>query len=384
MGIENNLSADEKAIRDTAAEFAAEYLKPRVKDMARHESWDPSILPAMGKVGLLGSTIQGYGCAGVNAVSYGLIAREIEKVDSGYRSIMSVQSSLAMGAIAQFGTDAQKEKFLPGMARGELVGCFGLTEPNHGSDPSGMETTAEDVGDGHVVLNGSKTWISNSPFSDVFVVWAKAKWDGKVHGFVLEKGASGLEAPKIAHKTALRASVTGSIFLDNVRVKLEDCHLSRAKPGLGGPFECLNSARYGISWGSMGSLEACIAEARTYALDRKQFKKPLAGFQLVQKKLVDAHTELQLGLLLSLQVGRAKDAGEYNPQMISMAKRNNCGKALQHARILLEILGGNAASDEYDLARHAANLHVVNTYEGTYDVHGLILGNSLTGLPAFA
>lgn len=384
IGLESNLTEDEKALRDSAADFAAEYLQPRVKNMARAEAWDPTILPAMGQVGLLGPTIQGYGCAGVNNVAYGLIAREIEKVDSGYRSMMSVQSSLAMGAIAQFGTEAQKEKYLPRMATGELVGCFGLTEPNHGSDPSGMETTAEDAGDGEVVLNGSKTWISNSPFSDVFVVWAKAKWDGKVHGFVLEKGTKGLEAPKIAHKTALRASVTGSIFLDNVRVKLEESHLSRAKPGLGAPFECLNSARYGISWGSMGALEACITEARAYALDRKQFKKPLAGFQLVQKKLVDAHSELQTGLLLSLQAGRAKDSGTYNPQMISLAKRNNCGKALQHARILLEILGGNAASDEYSIARHAANLFVVNTYEGTYDVRGLILGNALTDVSAFA
>ena len=340
-------------------------------------------MPSLGELGLLGPTIQGYGCAGVNNISYGLIAREIEKVDSGFRSIMSVQSSLAMGAIYQFGTEAQKERYLPRMAKGELIGCFGLTEPNHGSDPAGMETFAEDNGQGEFILNGSKTWISNSPFADIFIIWARCKWDNKVRGFLVEKGTKGLDAPKIANKTALRASVTGSIFLDGVRVKQEESLLSRARPGLGAPFECLNSARYGIAWGSMGALEGCIEEARSYALERHQFKKPLAAMQLVQKKIVDASTEASLGLLAAYQVGKMKDAGEWSPEMVSVIKRNNCGKALQHSRILLEILGGNAASDEYHIARHAANLFVVNTYEGTYDIHGLILGKAITGEQAF-
>ncbi len=340
-------------------------------------------MPALGELGLLGPTIEGYGCAGVNSVCYGLIAREIERVDSSYRSMMSVQSSLAMGGIYQFGTEAQKERWLPGMAKGEIVGCFGLTEPNHGSDPSGMETVAEDNGQGEFVLNGSKTWISSSPYADIFLIWAKCKWDGKVRGFLVEKGTKGLDAPKIAHKTALRASVTGSIFLDNVVVKQEASLLPRSRPGLGAPFECLNSARYGIAWGSMGALEGCIEEARRYALERKQFQKPLAAFQLVQKKIVDASTEATLGLLAALQVGRMKDAKEWSPEMVSMVKRNNCGKALQHSRILMEVFGGNAASDEYHCARVAANLHVVNTYEGTYDIHGLILGKAITGEQAF-
>lgn len=384
MSLDAALTEDEVAIAQTAHDFCQENLLPKVKDMYRQESWDPTILPSLGSLGLLGATIKGYGCAGVNSVSYGLIAREVERVDSGFRSIMSVQSSLVMGPINQFGTDAQKEKYLPGLARGELVGCFGLTEPNHGSDPSGMETTAVDQGDGTVVLNGSKTWISNSPYADVFVIWAKCKWDGKVRGFVLEKGTNGLSAPAIKNKSMLRASVTGSIFLEDVTVKMDDALLPHARPGLGAPFECLNSARYGIGWGAMGALEACIAEARQYALDRKQFHKPLASFQLVQKKLVDAMTESTLGLHASLALGRAKDAGTWSPEMVSLVKRNNCGKALAHARTLLEIFGGNAASDEYATARHAANLHVVNTYEGTYDIHGLILGKGITGIQAFA
>lgn len=293
--------------------------------------------------------------------------------------MMSVQSSLSMGAIYQFGSEEQKSKYLPRMAKGELVGCFGLTEPNHGSDPSGMETWAEDVGDGEILLNGSKTWISSSPYADLAVVWARCKWDNKVRGYIVEKGTKGFSCPAIKNKTMLRASVTGSIFLEDVRVKRDESLLPHAKPGLGAPFECLNNARYGITWGAIGALEACIAEARQYALDRKQFKKPLAAFQLVQKKLADASTEASLGLLASLQVGRAKEAGEWSPEMVSLVKRNNCFKALTHSRILvsrtvldmhndgdsnilqLEILGGNAASDEYHLPRHAHNLHVVHT-----------------------
>ncbi|EPQ28355.1 uncharacterized protein PFL1_04182 [Pseudozyma flocculosa PF-1] len=384
LNLSSQLSEEELAISQTAHDFCQETLQPKVTEMYRTESWDPTILPSLGSLGLLGSTIEGYGCAGVNSVCYGLIAREVERVDSGYRSIMSVQSSLVMGPINQFGTEAQKEKYLPRLAKGELVGCFGLTEPNHGSDPSGMETTATDTGDGHVVLNGSKTWISNSPHADVFVIWAKCKWDNKVRGFVLEKGTKGLSAPAIKNKLMLRASVTGSIFLEDVRVKMDDALLPHARPGLGAPFECLNSARYGIGWGAMGALEACIAEARQYALDRKQFKRPLASFQLIQRKLADAASEAALGLGASLQLGRMKDSGNWSPEMVSLVKRNNCGKALNHSRILMEIFGGNAASDEYHIGRHAQNLHVVSTYEGTADVHALILGKGITGIQAFA
>ncbi|CAO1631678.1 unnamed protein product [Parajaminaea phylloscopi] len=384
LGWQKGLTEDEQAISDTARQFCQEVLKPKVLEMWRKESWDPTILPALGETGLLGPTIQGYGCAGVSNVAYGLITREMERVDSGFRSIMSVQSSLAMGAIYQFGTDAQKEKYLPRMAKGELVGCFGLTEPNHGSDPAGMETTAVDSGDGHFILNGSKTWISSSPYADVCVIWARCKWDDKVRGFLVDKGTKGLSCPPIKNKIQLRASVTGSIFLEDVKVKQEESLLSRAKPGLGGPFECLNSARYGISWGALGALEACVDEATQYALDRKQFKKPLAGFQLVQKKLVDAHTEAALGFAGCMLLGRAKDEkGGWSPQQVSMMKRNSTTKALAHARILQEIFGGNCSADEYAINRHVANLGVVNTYEGTADIHALIIGNSLTGIQAF-
>ena len=310
-------------------------------------AWDPTILPALGELGLLGPTIQGYGCAGVSNVAYGLIARELERVDSGFRSMMSVQSSLTMGAINQFGSDAQKERYLPRMAKGELVGCFGLTEPNHGSDPSGMETWAEDVGEGEMLLNGSKTWISSSPYADVAVVWARCKWDNKVRGFLVDKGTKGFSCPPIKNKTMLRASVTGSIFLEDVRVKTEESLLPHARPGLGSPFECLNSARFGISWGAIGALEACIAEARQYSLDRKQFKKPLAGFQLVQKKIADASTEASLGLLAALQLGRAKDNGDWSPEMVSLCKRNNCFKALSHSRILVSSTGRQGPSASY-------------------------------------
>ncbi|KAK0226223.1 acyl-CoA dehydrogenase domain-containing protein [Armillaria fumosa] len=390
LNVENLLTEEEIAIR-------FENLLPRVL-----EGWqfNLKILPEMGKLGLLGSTIQGYGCAGTSEVAYGLIAREIERVDSGYRSIASVQSSLVMHPINEFGTDAQKEKYIPRLAKGEIVGAFGLTEPNHGSDPANMETTAEEV-EGGFIINGSKTWISNAPVADVFIIWANCKWDQKIRGFILEKGMQGLETQAIKNKVALRASLTGSIFMDSVRVS-HDALLPKSK-GLGSPFFCLNSARYGISWGVMGALEDCVNRTRAYALERHQFQRPLASFQLVQKKLVDAQTEVTLGLLASLQVGRLKEAGQYSPEMISVIKRNNCGKALQHSRIVLDILGGNACADEYHVGRHVANLQVTNTYEGerhtiflnittlthlslkelTCDIHTLILGKAMTGIQAF-
>ncbi|PBK74218.1 acyl-CoA dehydrogenase NM domain-like protein, partial [Armillaria solidipes] len=379
LNVENLLTEEEIAIQDTAHQYcqATDNLLPRVL-----EGWqfNPKILPEMGKLGLLGSTIQGYGCAGTSDVAYGLIAREIERVDSGYRSMASVQSSLVMHPINEFGTDAQKEKYIPRLAKGEIVGAFGLTEPNHGSDPANMETTAEEV-EGGFIINGSKTWISNAPVADVFIIWASCKWDQKIRGFILEKGMKGLETQAIKNKIALRASLTGSIFMDSVRVS-HDALLPKSK-GLGSPFSCLNSARYGISWGVMGALEDCVNRTRAYALERHQFQRPLASFQLVQKKLVDAQTEVTLGLLASLQVGRLKEAGQYSPEMISMIKRNNCGKALQHSRIVLDILGGNACADEYHVGRHVANLQVTNTYEGTYDIHTLILGKAMTGIQAF-
>ncbi|KAK0212549.1 acyl-CoA dehydrogenase domain-containing protein [Desarmillaria ectypa] len=410
LNVENLLTEEEIAIRDTAHQYCQENLLPRVLEGWRTEGNDntcvcvscvnnpiefnPKILPEMGKLGLLGSTIQGYGCAGTSDVAYGLIAREIERrVDSGYRSIASVQSSLVMHPINEFGTDAQKEKYIPRLAKGEIVGAFvcmyvrvtksylnGLTEPNHGSDPANMETTAEEV-EGGFIINGSKTWISNAPVADVFIIWANCKWDQKIRGFILEKGMKGLDTQAIKNKVALRASLTGSIFMDSVRVS-HDALLPKSK-GLGSPFSCLNSARYGISWGVMGALEDCVNRTRAYALERHQFQRPLASFQLVQKKLVDAQTEVTLGLLASLQVGRLKEARQYSPEMISMIKRNNCGKALQHSRIVLDILGGNACADEYHVGRHVANLQVTNTYEGTYDIHTLILGKAMTGIQAF-
>ncbi|KAI9455652.1 acyl-CoA dehydrogenase domain-containing protein [Russula earlei] len=389
LDLESQLSEEEITIRDTARDFCREYLAPRVLHAHRSEDFDNSVLPAMGAIGLLGPTIQGYGCAGVNYVSYGLIAREIESVDSGYRSTASVQSSLVMHPINTFGTDAQKQKYLPALAKGELIGCFGLTEPNHGSDPAGMDTIAEET-DGGFVIRGSKTWITNAPVADVFIIWARCKWDGKVRGFILEKarrkfpnGLQGLTAPRINNKLALRASTTGSIFMDDVHVPGDA--LMPGAVGLGAAFSCLNSARYGISWGVMGALESCLALARKYALERHQFNRPLASFQLVQKKLADAHTEVALGLQTSLRVGRLRDAGRATPEMISIVKRNNCGKALGHARVLLDILGGNATADEYHIGRHVANLQVTNTYEGTYpqDIHTLILGRAITGIQAF-
>ncbi|KIY69471.1 acyl-CoA dehydrogenase domain-containing protein [Cylindrobasidium torrendii FP15055 ss-10] len=381
LNLESLLTDEEKAIRDTAHEYCQENLLPRVLEGWRTEQFNHDILPEMGKLGLLGPTIDGYGCAGASNVAYGLIAREIERVDSGYRSTASVQSSLVMHPIHEFGTEAQKEKFLPRLAAGELVGAFGLTEPNHGSDPAGMETTAEEV-DGGFIINGSKTWISNAPVANVFIIWARCKWDNKVRGFILEKGMKGLDAPAIKNKLALRASLTGSIFMDHVQVG-QDALLPKTL-GLKSPFSCLNSARFGISWGVMGALEDCLHRVRTYALERQQFNRPLASFQLVQKKLVDAQTEVALGLQASLQVGKLKDQDAVAPEMISTVKRNNCGKALQHSRILLDVLGGNACADEYHVGRHVANLQVANTYEGTYDIHTLILGKGITGIQAFA
>lgn len=381
LNIESLLTEEEIFVRDTARAYCQERLLPRVLEGWRTEEFNHSILPEMGELGLLGPTITGYGCAGVSNVAYGLIAREIERVDSGYRSTASVQSSLVMHPINEFGTDAQKEKYLPRLAKGQIIGAFGLTEPNHGSDPAGMETTAEEV-DGQFIINGSKTWISNAPVADLFLVWANCKWDNKIRGFLLDKGLKGLSAPAIKNKLALRVSLTGSIFMDSVRV----CHdaLLPGTKGLGSAFSCLNSARYGISWGVMGALEDCVHRTRAYALERHQFKRPLASFQLVQKKLVEAQSEVAIGLLASLQVGRLKDQGKVAPEMVSLVKKNNCGKALHHARTVLDILGGNASADEYHVGRHVANLQVTNTYEGTNDIHTLILGKAMTGIPAFA
>ncbi|THH05186.1 hypothetical protein EW145_g4986 [Phellinidium pouzarii] len=396
LNLESLLTEEEIAVRETARQYCQENLLPRIIEAQRTEKFNSAIIPEMGQLGLLGPTITGYGCAGVSSVAYGLVAREVERramffvkysssyimarVDSGYRSTMSVQSSLVMHPINEFGTDQQKEKYLPRLAKGEIIGCFGLTEPNHGSDPSGMETTAEET-DGGFILNGSKAWISNAPVADIFVIWARCKWDGKVRGFVLEKGLPGLTAPAIKNKLALRASLTGSIFLDGVRASHDA--LLPGGSGLSAPFSCLNNARYGISWGVMGALEDCLTRAREYALERKQFKRPLASFQLVQEKLVNAQSAVALGLLASLQVGRLKDAGELAPEMVSIVKRNNCGAALEHSRSVLDVLGGNACSDEYHIGRHVANLQITNTYEGTYDIHTLILGKAMTGIQAF-
>lgn len=333
----------------------------------------------MGELGLLGATIKGYNCAGVSSVAYGLIAREIERVDSGYRSAMSVQSSLVMYPIYAYGSEAQRTKYLPKLAAGEWVGCFGLTEPNHGSDPAGMETNAKKDGD-VFVLNGSKTWITNSPIADVFVVWAKTE-DGEIRGFILERGMEGLTTPYIQGKFSLRASATGMIMMEDVRVPAENM-LPNVR-GLKGPFGCLTNARYGISWGTLGAAEFCVAQARDYVLNRKQFGVPLARFQLVQKKLADAVTEISLGLQATLQVGRLKDSNALAPEMVSMVKRNSCGKSLAIARECRDMLGGNGISDEYHIIRHCMNLEAVNTYEGTHDIHALIIGRGITGIPAF-
>jgi glutaryl-CoA dehydrogenase len=380
--LDEQLTEDERLIRDTARDFAQEKLQPRISEAYLDEKTDRSIFNEMGELGLLGVTVpEEYGCAGANYVSYGLVAREVERVDSGYRSMMSVQSSLVMYPIYAYGDEGQRKKYLPKLGSGEWVGCFGLTEPDAGSDPAGMKTRAEKVADGYR-LTGSKMWISNSPIADVFVVWAKSSaHDNQIRGFILEKGMKGLSAPKIGGKLSLRASITGEIVMDGVIVPEEN--LLPNVSGLKGPFGCLNRARYGISWGVMGAAEDCFHRARQYGLDRKQFNKPLAQTQLFQKKLADMLTEISLGLQGSLRVGRLMDEGKMAPEMISLVKRNNCGKALDIARQARDMHGGNGISIEYHVMRHAANLETVNTYEGTHDVHALILGRAVTGLQAF-
>ena len=375
-----SLTEDERMIEDAARSFCRERLQPRVQKMFREESFDPAVFTEMGEMGFLGSTIDGYGCAGTNYVSYGIIAREIERVDSGFRSMASVQSSLVMYPIHAFGTEAQRQKYLPKLATGEWIGCFGLTEPDHGSDPGSMVTRARKV-DGGYSVSGAKMWITNSPVATVFVVWAKTD-DGVIRGFVLEKGMKGLSAPKIEGKFSLRASITGEIVMDEVFVP--DENLLPNVSGLKGPFSCLNNARYGIAWGALGAAEACWHAARSYTLERKQFGRPLAANQLIQKKLVDMQTEITLGLHACLRLGRLKDEGRAAPEMISLLKRNNCGKALDIARVARDMHGGNGVSDEYGVIRHVLNLEAVNTYEGTHDVHALILGRAQTGIAAFS
>lgn len=379
--LNEQLSEDERMVRDSARDFCQQTLMPGILQANRQDHFDTAIMRQFGEMGLLGATIDGYGCSGVNYVSYGLIAREVERVDSGYRSAMSVQSSLVMHPIYQFGSEEQKEKYLPKLASGEWIGCFGLTEPDAGSDPAGMKTRAKKV-EGGYRLTGSKMWITNSPVADVFVVWAKNQdEDDKITGFVLEKGMQGLSAPKVEGKLSLRASITGEIVMDNVFVPDENM-LPKVR-GLKGPFSCLNMARYGISWGAMGAAEFCWHAARQYGLDRKQFNKPLAQTQLFQTKLANMQTEIALGLQASLRVGQLIDSKTFDPTMISLVKRNNCGKALDIARQSRDMHGGNGISDEFHIMRHMINLETVNTYEGTYDVHGLILGRAQTGLQAF-
>ncbi|MEE4163875.1 MAG: acyl-CoA dehydrogenase [Woeseiaceae bacterium] len=380
--LDDQLTEDEKLIRDSARAYAQGELMPRVVEAYNDENTDLAIFREMGELGLLGVTVpEAYGGADAGYVSYGLIAREIERVDSGYRSMMSVQSSLVMYPILAFGSEAQREKYLPGLAAGELIGCFGLTEPDAGSDPAGMRTRAEKI-DGGYRLSGSKTWISNSPVADVFIIWAKSDaHDGRIRGFVLDKGMPGLEAPKIEGKLSLRASITGMIMMDGVEVP-EDAIFPEIE-GLKGPFSCLNRARYGISWGAMGAAEFCFHAARQYGLDRKQFGRPLAATQLQQKKLADMQTEIALGLQGSLRVGRLMDEERFTPEMISIVKRNNVGKALDIARAARDMHGGNGIADEYQVMRHMLNLETVNTYEGTHDIHALILGRAITGIPAF-
>ncbi len=384
--LDEQLTADERMIRDAAYEYCQGKLMPRVQDMFRHEKTDASIFREMGELGLLGPTIPTeYGGAGLNYVSYGLVAREIERVDSGYRSMASVQSSLVMVPINEFGTEEQKQKYLPKLATGEYIGCFGLTEPDHGSDPGSMATRAYKV-DGGYKLKGSKMWITNSPIADVFVVWAKEVSEGgnvgQIRGFILEKGWKGLSAPAIHGKVGLRASITGEIVMDDVFVPEENAFPEVR--GLKGPFTCLNSARFGIAWGAMGAAEFCWHTARQYTLDRKQFGRPLAANQLIQKKLADMQTEITLGLQAALRVGRMKDEHQNVIEITSLIKRNNCGKALDIARLARDMMGGNGISDEFGVARHLVNLEVVNTYEGTHDVHALILGRAQTGIAAFA
>ena len=379
--LDQQLSEDERMIRDASAQYAQDKLLPRVVEAFRNEYTDVAIFREMGALGLLGPTIpEQYGGAGLNYVAYGLIAREIERVDSGYRSMMSVQSSLVMVPINEFGSEAQKQKYLPKLATGEWIGCFGLTEPNHGSDPGSMTTRAKSVPGGFSV-SGAKMWISNSPFADVFVVWAKND-EGRIRGFILEKGMKGLSAPAIKGKIGLRASTTGEIVMDEVFVPAEN-ELPNVE-GLKGPFTCLNSARYGIAWGALGAAEDCWFRARQYVLDRKQFGRPLAANQLIQKKLADMQTEITLGLQGCLRLGRMKDEGTASVEITSIMKRNSCGKSLDIARLARDMMGGNGISDEYGVARHLVNLEVVNTYEGTHDIHALILGRAQTGIQAFS
>ena len=377
--LDDQLTEEERMVRDTARTYAREHLMPRVKAAFREEHTDVEIFREMGALGLLGSMIEGYGCAGLNAVCYGLVAREIEWVDSGYRSMMSVQSSLVMYPISVFGTEAQKHRYLPRLATGELIGCFGLTEPNHGSDPGSMEARARSV-DGGYVLSGTKRWITNSPIADVFIVWAKTD-DGQIRGFVLDRDMAGLSTPKIEGKFSLRTSVTGDIVMEDVFVP-EEQRFPDVR-GLKGPFTCLNSARYGIAWGALGAAEFCWQAARDYVVERRQFGRPLASNQLIQKKLADMQTEICLGLQGCLRLGRMKDEGTDSPEITSILKRNSCGKALDIARVARDMHGGNGIMEDYHVIRHVMNLETVNTYEGTHDIHALILGRAQTGIAAF-
>jgi len=379
--LESQLTGEERMVRDTTREYAQKKLQPRIQQAFRDEFTDPSIFREMGKIGLLGPTIEGYGCSGVGYVSYGLAAREIEAVDSSFRSMMSVQSSLVMYPIYAYGDERQRAKYLPKLASGERIGCFGLTEPDHGSDPGGMITRAKKV-DGGYLLNGAKMWITNSPIADVFVVWAKlSDENNSVRGFILEKDMAGLSAPKIDGKLSLRASITGQIVMQDVLVP--EHNILPNTLGLKGPMGCLSNARYGIAWGALGAAESCWRTARHYTMDRKQFDKPLAANQLIQKKLADMQTEIFIGLQACLQAGRMKDNDQLSPETISMIKRNSCGKSLDIARQARDMLGGNGISDEYPIMRHMVNLETVNTYEGTHDIHALILGRAITGLSAF-
>ncbi|HSW83681.1 MAG TPA: acyl-CoA dehydrogenase [Usitatibacter sp.] len=377
--LEDQLTEEERMVRDSARSYAQQSLMPRILEANRHEKFERAVISEMGALGFLGSTIEGYGCAGVNHVSYGLIAREIERVDSAYRSTMSVQSSLVMHPIHAYGTEEQRKRWLPGLAKGEIVGCFGLTEPDHGSDPNGMVTRARKR-DGGYSVSGAKMWISNAPVADVFVVWAKDD-AGDIRGYLLERGMKGLTTPKIEGKFSLRASITGEIVMDEVFVP--EANLLPNVKGLKGPFGCLTKARFGISWGAMGAAEFCWHAARQYTMDRKQFGRPLAANQLVQKKLADMQTEITLQLQFSLRLGRLMDEGRATPEMVSMAKRNACGKALDIARMARDMHGGNGIVDEFHVIRHVMNLETVNTYEGTHDIHALILGRAQTGLSAF-
>ncbi|KAL7051685.1 hypothetical protein ACKWTF_004573 [Chironomus riparius] len=383
INLDSLLTEDERAIRDSFRQYCQSELLPRVTLANRNEVFDREIYKEMGQYGALGCTIKGYECAGVSNVAYGLMTREVERVDSAYRSALSVQSSLAMGAIYMYGTEEQKQKYIPKMAKGELVGCFGLTEPNHGSDIGRMQTKATfDSKTKTYVLSGSKTWITNSPIADILIVWARFE-DGKVRGFIIDRSeiSKGLSTPKIEGKFSLRASETGMILMDEVRIP--ENNLLPNVVGMGGPFGCLNNARYGIAWGALGAAEACLSLARQYTLDRKQFQRPLAQTQLIQKKFADALTEITLGLTAAYQVGRLKDKNLHNPEMISLIKRNNAGKSLEIARQMRDVLGGNGIADEYHIIRHVMNLEAVNTYEGTHDIHALILGKGITGLAAF-